>query len=180
MDWPVKTERLLIRPTVEADLEASWAIRRLPEVSRWITRAPATIEDYRSSFLELLPKTLLIERDGEVIGDLMLDVQDGWAQLEVRDRARAVQAEIGWVLHPAQTGQGYATEAVRALLGVCFTDLGLRRVTAGCFAANTPSWRLMERVGMRREIASVRESLHRTGEWMDGYGYAMLAEEWTG
>ncbi len=57
-------------------------------------------------------------------------------------------------------------------------ELGLRRVTAGCFAANEASWRLMERVGMRREIHTVRESLHRSGEWLDGMGYALLADEW--
>jgi hypothetical protein len=37
--------------------------------------------------------------------------------------------------------------------------------------------RLMERLGMRRELHAVRESLHRSGEWLDVYGYAMLACE---
>jgi RimJ/RimL family protein N-acetyltransferase len=36
----------------------------------------------------------------------------------------------------------------------------------------------MERLGMRRELHAVRESLHRSGEWLDGFGYALLAEEW--
>jgi RimJ/RimL family protein N-acetyltransferase len=61
---------------------------------------------------------------------------------------------------------------------ICFEDLGLRRVTANTFADNEPSWRLMERVGMRRELHTVRESLHRSGEWLDGLGYALLADEW--
>jgi RimJ/RimL family protein N-acetyltransferase len=51
-------------------------------------------------------------------------------------------------------------------------------VTANCFAGNEASWRLMERVGMRRELHTVRESLHRSGEWLDGLGYALLADEW--
>ena len=38
----------------------------------------------------------------------------------------------------------------------------------------------MERLGMRREIHTVRESLHRSGEWLDGLGYALLADEWPG
>ena len=53
-------------------------------------------------------------------------------------------------------------------------------MTANCFAANEPSWRLMERLGMRREAHAVRDSLHRSGEWMDGLTYALLAEEWRG
>jgi RimJ/RimL family protein N-acetyltransferase len=108
----------------------------------------------------------------------MLRVEDAWAQAEVAEQARGVQAELGWVLHPDHAGHGYATEAVRALLRLCFEELGLRRVTANCFAANEASWRLMERVGMRRELYTVRESLHRSGEWLDGIGYALLADEW--
>jgi RimJ/RimL family protein N-acetyltransferase len=63
-------------------------------------------------------------------------------------------------------------------MGVCFEHLGMRRIEAGAFAANEPSWRLMERVGMRRESYSVKESLHRDLGWVDGVLYAMLADEW--
>jgi RimJ/RimL family protein N-acetyltransferase len=177
--WPVRTARLTLRPATAEDAEATWEFRRLPEVSRWLTRETGPLEDYRDQFLDgpRLAKTMVVELDGRVIGDLMLDVQDAWAQAEVADRARGTQAELGWVLHPDYTGHGYATEAVRALLGIAFDGLGLRRVTASCFAANDSSWRLMERVGMRREAHNVRESLHRSGEWLDGMLYALLAEE---
>lgn len=179
VSWPVRTARLTLRPAVADDLAATWEYRRLPEVSRWLTRAPATPEEYREQFLdpERLARTVVVELEGEVIGDLMLKVEDAWAQAEVADRARGTQAELGWVLHPEHAGHGYATEAVRALIDLAFDDLGLRRVTAGCFAANEASWRLMERVGMRRETVTVRESLHRSGEWLDGMGYALLADE---
>ncbi len=82
----------------------------------------------------------------------MLRREDAWSQREVIDQARGAQAELGWVLDPAYTGSGYATEAVRELLRYCFEDLGVRRVTANCFLDNDASWRLMERVGMRREL----------------------------
>jgi RimJ/RimL family protein N-acetyltransferase len=110
----------------------------------------------------------------------MLQIEDAWAQAEVADQARGVQADLGWVLHPDHARHGYATEAVREVLRLCFTELGLRRVTANCFADNTSSWRLMERVGMRRETYAVAESLHRSGEWLDTMCYALLAAEWTG
>jgi RimJ/RimL family protein N-acetyltransferase len=179
ISWPVRTERLTLRPAALDDLEATWRFRRLDAVSRWITRAPATLADYRPQFEDpdSLARTLVIEQAGEVIGDLMVRVEDAWAQAEVADRARGVQAELGWVLHPDHAGRGYATEAVRALIRLCFEDLGLRRVTANCFADNAESWRLMERVGMRRELHTTRESLHRSGEWLDGLGYALLADE---
>jgi RimJ/RimL family protein N-acetyltransferase len=167
--WPVHTDRLILRPATTDDLEATWQIRRREEVSRWLTRAPATLTEHRAFFEDpaSLAKTVLVELEGMVIGDLMLQVDDAWGQ-----------AELGWVLDPGHAGRGYATEALRELIRLCFDELGLRRVTAYCFAANEASWRLMERVGMRREMYTVRDSLHRSGEWLDGMGYALLADEW--
>ena len=178
--WPVHTARLSLRPASTADLDATWRFRQMDEVNRWMTSAPESREDYRLKFEdpERLAKTLVIELDGEVIGDLMLAIEDAWAQSEVATQARGVQAELGWCLDPTHQGRGYATEAVTALVRLCFEDLGLRRVTANCFADNKESWRLMERLGMRREVHTLRESLHRSGEWLDGMGYALLADEW--
>jgi RimJ/RimL family protein N-acetyltransferase len=178
--WPLHTARLSLRRAGPADLDATWRFRQVEEVSRWLTSAPTSRADYRLKFEdpERLPKTLVLELDGEVIGDLMVAIEDAWAQSEVATQAQGVQAELGWCLDPAYQGRGYATEAVAALMRLCFEDLGLRRVTANCFADNEQSWRLMERLGMRREIHTRRESLHRSGEWLDGMGYALLADEW--
>lgn len=178
--WPVTTARLSLRPAAADDAVAVWAIRRLESVSQWLTRNAGPFDEFQDQFVQpdWLDKTLIIERAGVVLGDLMVDVRDGWAQAERADEARGVQANLGWVLHPDWTGHGYGTEAVAELLRICFEDLGLRRVTADCFAANDASWRLMERVGMRREAHTVRDALHRSGEWLDSYAYALLADEW--
>jgi RimJ/RimL family protein N-acetyltransferase len=180
IEWPVRTERLLLRPGSVDDLEATWRFRRLDEVSRWITAAPTTRAAYGERFVEAerLAKTVIVQLGDVVIGDLMVSIEDGWAQAEVAHLAEGVQAELGWCLDPAYGGRGYATEAVTAAMRLCFDDLGLRRVVANCFAANEASWRLMERLGMRCEVRTVEESLHRSGEWMDGLGYALLDHEW--
>lgn len=181
LSWPVITDRLTIRPAGSDDTESTWRYRRLDSVNRWITAAPPTLEAYRQRFeaTDSLAKTLVIERNGQVIGDLMLAVEDAWAQAEIADSARRTQAELGWALDPDHARHGYATEAVTELLRICFEDLGLRRVIAQCFAENVSSRRLMQRVGMRLESYLVRDSLHRSGIWMDSEGYALLAEEWS-
>ena len=180
ISWPRRTQRLSIRPAAASDSDTTWPIRKDPEVSRWITSAPQTLEDYRAYFQkpERLEKTLVVEHDGVVIGDLMLAIEDAWSQTEVAEQARGVQAELGWCIGTGYQGHGYAREAIEELIRICFEDLSLRRVVANCFADNVASWRLMERLGMRRELYTVRESLHRSGEWLDGMGYALLAEEW--
>jgi RimJ/RimL family protein N-acetyltransferase len=178
--WPVRTERLSIRPATKEDAEATWEYRQVPSVAMWMTTDPGSLQEYADHFVleDRLSKTFILERDGAVVGDLMLAIEDTWAQAEVKDQAKGVQAELGWCLRPDEEGKGLATEAVVELFRICFEDLGLRRVVANCFSANEPSWRLMERVGMRREEHAVKDSLHRNGEWMDGYRYALLADEW--
>lgn len=175
--WPVSTDRLLLRRARVEDADVVLSYRRQPGIATWIGVPP---EDFAERFAapERLDLLLLVEREDEVVGDLMVKVEDAWAPARLADRARGVQAELGWSLRPEETGRGYATEAVEAVLRVCFEDLELRRVTASCFTGNVRSWRLMERVGMRREATRVADALHPSGEWLDGYTYALLAEEW--
>lgn len=177
--WPLQTQRLSIRPARADDLAATWRFRHIPSVGEWISRAPTSFEAYAAAFLDpdRLGVVYVVECEGAIVGDLMLRIGDAWGQAEVAEQAQGTQAELGWAFDPAVGGGGLATEAVDALIGRCFDDLGLRRVTAACFAANTASWRLMERVGMRREAHHVANSLHRSGAWLDGYSYALLAEE---
>lgn len=181
---PLRTERLTLRPATDDDVDPTWAYRRLPEVTEWVTRRPADLAEYRSEFRDpaRLAATVVVQlghdQDSPVLGDLVLRRTDGWTQREVADQGRGTEAEIGWAFDPACAGHGYATEAVRELLRVTFEDHGLRRVVAHCFFDNVPSWRLMERVGMRREGHAVRDSLHRSGRWLDSLVYAMLDEEW--
>jgi RimJ/RimL family protein N-acetyltransferase len=176
LSWPRHTERLLLRPPLLDDMRAVHAYRSDAATAHWLTGIASTVEDVAAKLLHGA-KGLVVERDGAVVGDLMLAVQDGWAQREVADRARGSQAELGWVVAPAHRGQGYAVEAVRELVAIAF-ELGVRRVEASCFADNLASRRVMEKVGLRREGHYVRESLHRDGTWRDGMTYALLADEW--
>jgi RimJ/RimL family protein N-acetyltransferase len=165
--WPRTTDRLVIRRALRTDADATFAFRRREDVARWLTQLPTDRDDYRTTFQDRdrLATTLIIERDGAVIGDLMLRVEDAWSQKEAEPNGHGLQAELAWVLDPAHTRQGYATEAVHELLRLCFDDLKLHRVVATCFADNEPSWRLMHRVGLRPELHARADALHRSGEW---------------
>lgn len=91
--------------------------------------------------------------------------------------------ELGYIFNPVFAGHGYATEACRALLGYGFAELGAHRVVAICDPKNPPSWRLLERLSMRREGHFKLPAFFRRSEdgeplWHDAYQYALLAEEW--
>lgn len=179
--WPVLTPRLLLRRAEAADVEPTWLRYRHLESIRWyLSGGDHDFEAYSEKYRDpaRLAVTLVIERDGEIIGDLMLRTEDVWAQRPGPPGSRPRQAELGWCLSPDVQGRGYALEAARELLRLSFEDLGLHRVIANCFTENTASWRLMERLGMRREQHCRKDALHASGAWLDSYVYAMLAEEW--
>ena len=178
--WPIRTDRLTLRPATPADAAVTWPYRSDPATAEWLVGMPANRDAHEERFSSpgVLDSTIVIEHDGVVIGDLHLEIKDGWAQQEVAAAAAGTEADIGWVLAPEHRGHGYGREAVSALIAICFDDLGLRRVVAGCFTTNEPSWRLMESLGMRRESHTVRDGLHREHGWMDGFQYGLLAEEW--
>jgi RimJ/RimL family protein N-acetyltransferase len=88
--------------------------------------------------------------------------------------------EIGYTLARDQQGHGYATEAVRALLDYAFATLTLHRVTASADCRNTPSFKLLERVGMRREGQFLQHAWYK-GEWRQERLHAMLRSDcWRG
>jgi RimJ/RimL family protein N-acetyltransferase len=81
------------------------------------------------------------------------------------------------MFHPEHHGNGYATEAGAAVLGLGFEAFGLHRIAGSCDARNVASARLMERLGMRLE-ATLRETEYVKGIWCDELVYALLADEW--
>lgn len=179
--WPVRTERLLLRPATVADVEQVWRVwRHRDDVAQWMTNPSPDLTTYlaRLATPERLATILAVEYEGRLIMDLHLRVQDSYAQTDVAERARGTLASLGWSMDPVVHGRGLATEAVRAALGICFDQLGLHRVEAECFADNAASWRLMERVGMRREGHYVKQGFHRELGWADVYAYGMLVSDW--
>ena len=92
--------------------------------------------------------------------------------------------EIGYVFNPNYQGKGYATESCRRIIQHGFEDLGAHRIIATCDPDNTASWRLLERLNMRRE-AHFKQCLYLRKpkdnepiEWRDEYHYAILQDEW--
>ncbi|MBO9534936.1 MAG: GNAT family N-acetyltransferase [Solirubrobacteraceae bacterium] len=178
--WPVETERLMLRRAEPEDWAEVYAYTRLKEVADYAGGQPDDEEEFEEKWAsEMVLNRIVVLLDGAIIGYVMLRIYDAWAQPEVRGDAAAVQAEVGYTFAPEAQGQGYATEAVRAVIDLSFGPIGLRRVTASVFTDNEPSWRLLERLGMRREAHTIADSLHRDRGWLDGYDYALLATEWT-
>ena len=174
--WPLATERLRLRPHNADDAEWLHELYSQPDVARYLLDEPWTAEVTHDKLTERLAKTdidgetgalaLVIEHDGVPIGDIALWLTDH----EHR------QGEIGWVLDPAHGGQGFASEAVRAVLALGFDHYRLHRVTAQMDARNSASAALARRVGLRLEAHHVQDWFSK-GEWTDTLIFARLASE---
>lgn len=116
--------------------------------------------------------------DGAMVGQATLGVVDGTGQSGSEPWFVGREGRLSSSVHPDHAGRGIATALGRDALGNAFGRLGLRRVQAGCFAENVASWRVLEKLGMRREQHGVQDSFHATLGWRDGFTYAILAEEW--
>lgn len=93
--------------------------------------------------------------------------------------------ELGYVFNQNYQGLGYATEGAMAVLREAFDNMDARRVIAMCNPKNDASWRLLERLGMRREghlLKNIYFKKDQYGDpiWQDTYEYAILDEEWRG
>lgn len=86
-------------------------------------------------------------------------------------------AELGYTLAKEYQGQGFAQEAVSAILTYAFRNLALHRIAAIVDTRNGGSIKLLERLGFRRE-GLTRAAFWNKGEWVDEYLYAMLRSEW--
>ncbi len=97
LDWPLHTERLLIRPCRVDDAAPLFALRTRPEVAKWAHSVPRNLQEWRERLEdpEITPHVLTVERNGQVIGELMAHVRDGVAQKEVGADAASTEAELG-------------------------------------------------------------------------------------
>ena len=178
-EYPIRTERLLLRPYALADVDALYAYQRLPEVHRYLYTEPRSRSEVEALVAERAGVRALtgagqaldlvadLAQTGELVGDCVLF----WHSQEHQ------QGEVGYVFNPAYQGRGYATEVVGALLRLGFDGLGMHRITGRLDARNVASARVLERAGLRREAHLVENEIVK-GEWTDELIYAILRGEW--
>jgi RimJ/RimL family protein N-acetyltransferase len=103
---------------------------------------------------------------GQLIGDIRIYFLDG-----------DFQVEIGYTISLDYQGNGYAVEAVKAVIEYLFSDLMKHRVTASVDPDNKKSIRLLEKIGFRKEAHFIK-SFRMYDIWYDDCVYAILTDEW--
>lgn len=154
MSMSLTSERLILRPWREDDLDALAQLCADPEV---MAHFPSTLD--RAGSAQLLDR-LMAHQAEHGFTFWCLERREDSAFIGFTGLARVgfeapfvPAVEIGWRLARPSWGQGYALEAARRALRFAFEALGQEQVVAFTVPANRNSWGLMERLGMRRDAS---------------------------
>ncbi|MFA9466895.1 MAG: GNAT family N-acetyltransferase [Velocimicrobium sp.] len=168
------TERLIIRRFSEEDGEDLYEYFSNPNVLKFETFKPFTKEE---AYVEAKRRVdddkflAVCLKSGKKIGNLYFSKED------------FNSCEIGYVFNDKYWNNGYASESLVALIKYAFLTLNTRRIIAKCDPKNSPSRKLLERVGMRREGTFLQNVFFFTDEdgkpiWKDTYEYGILKTEY--
>lgn len=149
-DIVAETGRLVLRRELPGDLAVWLEHINTPQVMEKVGGVQSP-DEVAASFAKMAAAELpfvfvALKADGTLLGKC------GFAPIEtpVAPDALKGQVQIGWTLRADHWGHGYAREAAEAMLALGFARLGLTTVFAQTSERNDASWRLMERLGMRR------------------------------
>ncbi|MGG0718486.1 GNAT family N-acetyltransferase [Robertmurraya massiliosenegalensis] len=167
----IESKRLVIREFKPTDWEEVWKYTSNRKVMKYIPEGTFSEADAKNFLQENRGETaqkfpVILKESNDLIGHIAFFRYFGEHTYE-----------IGWVFNPNYYNKGYATEAAYAMLNYGFTLLKLHRIIATCQPENISSYRVMEKIGMRREGYFKKCIPHGDG-WWDEYFYSILDEEW--
>jgi len=173
----LETQRLLLRPFREADIPEIVQLLNDPAIAKTTLNIPYPYNEEKArEWLDFQQQgwesgqehTFAITRqeDGRLLG-----------AISIRANARHKKAEIGYWIGSPYWGQGYATEAARAIIRYGFETLDLNRIYALHFSENPASGRVMQKAGMQFE-GVLRQDVLKDDQFRDHVVYAILREDW--
>ncbi|MGP4039675.1 GNAT family N-acetyltransferase [Gracilibacillus sp. D59] len=170
----IETDRLIIKNFAENHLDEVFAIYNDELTCRYLLHDRWTHENKHINFQKKITNNTLTQNSSlslavlhntRVIGDLSV-----W-YTGMKDTV-----EVGYTFSRSVSGQGFATEAMKALLFYLFNDYDVHRIQATLDAKNQASIKLCERIGMRKEAHFIQDFWSK-GEWTDSIVFGMLKSD---
>lgn len=177
MRQPIRTERLIVRPFRAADAADLYAYLSNPQTYIYEPGEPITM-----SLAGVVAADMATSPDFWAVEVAAIGKQIGQLYLKQIEPLELLTCELGYIFNPAYQRQGYAAEAAAALVAHAFTVRRMHRIYAHCNPENIASWKLLERIGFRREGLLRQNIFFRRNAsgaplWTDTFVYARLAEE---
>lgn len=173
----LQTPRLLLREFKEDDWHFTNLYESDPQVMRYQLQEVRDFKESQNYLQQCLDEA---QEDPRTVFDLAIVLKStnhliGRVGLKVEHDAE--EAALWYILNRTYWGKGYTTEAAKEMLRFGFEELQLHRIWADCDPRNVGSFKVMEKLGMRRE-AHFKQNIFIKGEWCDSLVYAILQNEW--
>jgi [ribosomal protein S5]-alanine N-acetyltransferase len=177
MKQPIlETERLRLRPFTLDDAPTVQQLAGDPAIADTTLNIPHPyLDGMAENWINTHPEALA---SGKSITYAITRRQDGalLGAIGLRLNQQHRRAEMGYWMGKPYWGQGYTTEAARALLAFGFNELDLNRIYASYLVRNPASGRVMEKMGMRHE-GLLRQHVYKNGRYEDLATCAILRSE---
>lgn len=174
----IETTRLFIRPLQENDYIEMLEYMSSPVVLQYEMLSPFTKEELHQFTIDVTPQksfyAVIHKEASTLIGHLYFSIT-GPKEFN--------EYTLGYIFNPKIYNQGYCTESAKAIIEYGFKNLKAHRVTARCNPDNIASWRVMEKIGMKKEGLLRKRVSFITGEdgtpvYWDELVYGILQEEY--
>ncbi len=176
-EFKLETERLILRKISAEDARDMYEYASRPETCKYLLWSPHSSLSYTVSYIRFVQKqysrgeyfdfAVVLKETGKMIGTV------GFVKYDTENSL----VEVGYVLNSEYHGNGYATEALEAVINFAFCELGVNRVEAKYIKENTASLRVMERCSMKSEGIQ-REKMIIKGVKQDIGMCAILKDEY--
>jgi RimJ/RimL family protein N-acetyltransferase len=171
----IKTNRLLIRNFMEDDYNDLYEYLSDRETYKYEPGEPISIEIAKKLCSERSKsnKFFAVQLKNKVIGHTY------FGQIKPKE---LMTWEAGFIFNRKYQGKGYATESLTAIIEYSFKNMNIHKIIAHCNPKNTSSWKLLERVKMKRE-GKLRENIYFSNDengnpiWLDTYEYGLLKND---
>ncbi len=171
----IETERLIIRRFESKDADDFAEILTDKDVVYFEPYDVFTEENAKKEAVKLSENesfyAVVLKAENKLIGKLYFNNENNFDTYE-----------IGYTFNAHYQGKGYAYESAYALMKYSFLNMNVRRIIAYCDTENIRSWKLLEKLGMRREGIHIKTfykfmDSENNPIWKNSYSYALLKEE---
>lgn len=174
MEHLLETKRLILRDYRKDDWERVHIYASDLEFSKYELWGPNTEEDTKKFVNDMV---LQASTKPRYKFDLAICLKDsdlliGGCGIR-RESELSHVANLGWAINSDFQSKGYATEAAEALLRFGFDQLHLKLIYATCDTRNSASFRVMEKLGMKR-VGLLKGDKLQKGHWRDTLRYELI------
>lgn len=176
----IETERFIMRPFCEDDLDIVVSLYSNEEIMRYMPMDVMDAEKARGHLHKVIHGWREKPQVDFEMAVIFKHTQEKIGRARIHLDCEMDTAMIGWLLLKKEWGKGCATELKQALIAYSFDVLHVHRVCALCHPKNIGSWRVLEKCGMRREAHFMQKCKYvKAGvtTWEDEFQYAIVASE---